>query len=197
MYSVELQETKDEVVPIKVVTKGVGEDKSGNKSCFPLKNVKGKPLPCLKVKISNGDTDHRFEVRWSNYYDEFSDNPGKFKLVKINVGQPKLLYVTDGDTGRKLMRNGNPVIDYMAMLTQYGTEAVGEYRGNRFIRTGWEFGKNQPFEETVTELAETQLVDGITEILTEQFGEELAVEVTTLFVEHPLFFQFFTAAVAA
>ena len=53
-----------EMVLIKQVKKGVSTDAKGKiAGMFPLKSVGGKQLPCLKVVVSNGSPDHRFEVR--------------------------------------------------------------------------------------------------------------------------------------
>ena len=77
----------------------------------------------LKVVIGNGDTDHRFELRWSNHAEINDNEPGKFKIVRVDLGKPHILYVTDLLSGRKMMnpKTGKPVIDFVAMAVMYGT----------------------------------------------------------------------------
>lgn len=192
-YEIELQEVKDELVAIKAVNKCVSTDKLGNKTgMFPLKSAEGNVLPCLKVKVSHPDhPDHRFEIRWSNYYEDVSGEPGKFKLVRVDYGQPVFLYQTDHN-GRKrnCPKTGKPLIDYVEMAKQFGSEPDGEYRGKRFIQTGWNWGSKQKFIETVLDMDESSNIDGITAILNKRFGEDLTLEILELFINEDLFTQF-------
>ena len=132
-----------EMVLIKAVKKGVTTDSAGKiKGMFPLKSVSGGQLPCLKVVLSNGDDDHRLEVRWSNYYEQNGTNPGKFKLVFVKAKQPIFHYQHDSGNGRKVInrRTNQPCIDFVRMATEYGSEPImsdGKYP--KII--GWNFGE--------------------------------------------------------
>jgi hypothetical protein len=194
-YKIEPQEegrgdNKHEVL-IKQTTKGVATDKMGKKTgMFPLKAASGNTLPCLKVKLSHPERpDHRFEVRWSNYYEQKGANPGKFKLVHVETKKPVLLYVTDSGNGRKRFHKGNPQIDYVGMAVQFGSTYDKA--------TGWEFGENQPFNEESSELWEHETIDQAFLSLAERFGEELAHTVMVLFLTHSLFGEFAVAIRAA
>lgn len=200
-----IEEQKDgrgedaEMVLIKQIKKGVSTDTNGKISgMFPLKSVSGKQLPCLKVVVSNGSTDHRFEIRWSNYYEQKSEDPGKFKLVRIDNEQPIIFYQEDCETKRKIndSRTGKPMVDYVRMAQEFGTEAVfSEGKFPKFVR--WEFGPKQGYVSKTTEMWETETMDRAEELLTKQFGEELATEAMELFVTHELFNEFYQSELAA
>ena len=166
-YSIEPQQQKDEEVLIKEIGMGVNIDKTtGQKAgMFPLKSAKGNPLPCLKVKISDGSTDHRFEIRWSNYYEEMDENvPGKFTLVRVDLGKPLFLYVTNHDTNRKVMHKGNPCIDYVEVAKRWGSHYTPE--------SGWVYGENHPRTEETMLIAESQCIEFLNVVI-EMFGEDL------------------------
>jgi hypothetical protein len=188
-----------EVVLIKQVKRGASTDKAGKVSgFFPLlagfyeKNDDGKmvraQLPCLKVILSNGDDDHHFEVRWSNYYGQSGLNPGKFKLVYVATKRPLFFYEHDISNNRKLVdkRTGNPIIDFVKMATEYGSEPImSEGRWPKVI--GWNFGDKQAFVKETDDMWECETFDETERKLTERFGKELANEILMLFVEHEVF----------
>lgn len=188
-----------EMVLIKEVKKGVSTDSAGKISgMFPLKSVSGKQLPCLKVVVSNGDDDHRFEVRWSNYYEQRGTNPGKFKLVFVKAKQPIFHYQHDSGNNRKIIdkRTGKPCIDFVRMATEYGSEPImsdGKYP--KVI--GWNFGEKQAYTNETEEMWEAETLDGAEANLTVRFGESLAADIMCLFVDHDLFHSFYSEAVAA
>lgn len=189
-----------EMVLIKQVKKGVSTDAKGKiAGMFPLKSVSGKQLPCLKVVVSNGSPDHRFEVRWSNYYEQRGDNPGKFKLVRIDNEQPLFFYQLDHGSNRKMIdrRTGKPMIDFVRMATEYGSEPImSEGKYPKVI--GWNFGEKQAYVSEPTEFWETESLDDADAKLAERFGESLATEIMELFVSHELYHEFYgEVAVAA
>jgi len=200
-----IEEQKDgrgedaEMVLIKEVKKGVSTDKATGKiaGMFPLKSVSGKQLPCLKVIVSNGDDDHKFEVRWSNYYEQRGTNPGKFKLVFVKKEQPIILYQHDTNN-RKVIdrRTGKPMIDYVEMAVKYGSEPIwSDAKYPKVI--GWNYGERQAYESQTEEMWEEESLDGAEASLTKRFGESLAADIMCLFVDHALFHSFYSEAVAA
>ena len=183
-------------VLIKVVTRGVTTENGKVSGMFPLKSAKGNPLPCLKVVLEDpAQSDHHFEVRWSNYHEQVSDSPGKFRLVRIDHHNPEIIYQTEN--GRKILDPiyRSPLIDYIEMAKRYGTEATwSDDKKPKFL--GWVWGQKQVFLDAPIDMAETELLDMAEHILTERFGDELANAVLTLFVEHPLFHKFYESSFA-
>ena len=183
-------------VLIKVVTRGVTTENGKVSGMFPLKSAKGNPLPCLKVVLEDpAQSDHHFEVRWSNYHEQVSDSPGKFRLVRIDHHNPDILYQTEN--GRKVLDPiyRSPLVDYIEMAKRYGTEATwSDDKKPKFL--GWVWGQKQVFLDAPIDMAETELLDMAEHILTERFGDELANAVLTLFVEHPLFHKFYESSFA-
>lgn len=187
-YSIEMQtegmgENKREV-RCKVGGHAASTDKvTGEKRGFQLKSAEGNKLPMLKVKLSNpAHSDHRFEVRWSNYHEQMDiDSPGTFKLVRVDIGQPQFIYVLN--EGRKMMHRGRPCIDYAEMAVRYGSHYDT-------ITGKWTFGENQPIDEVSKELVNTDSLHGIEAALVEQFGEDLTDEVLSEIVTHSLFLKF-------
>ena len=195
---------------IKAITKCPATDKTGKMTgLFPLKSAAstlnpetGKwernTLPCLKVKLSNPlFSDHRFEVRWSNYYEQISTTPGKFKLVRVDLNEPVFLYDTDAGNGRKIInrKTGKPQVDYVAMAMQFGSEPIwSDEKYPKLI--GWSWGEKQSFKEESFEMWETETFDEAESKLTERFGDDLANEILLLFVGHEEFSRFLPAAVA-
>ena len=184
-YAIELQ--KDgrgedaEMVRIKTVAKAVTTDKKTGKpnGMFPLKAHDGKTaLPCLKVKVGNGDESLHFAVMWSNYYLGHDLNcPGKFKVVKIETGKPLMLYVTDLMHGRKLKHKMNDQIDYVGMALKFGST---------YENGVWNWGEDQAFEEKRTDICDSETVDGTLAMLANLFGDELAIEILSEFASHDL-----------
>lgn len=185
-YEIEMQEQGEELVACKQIKMGVSTDKQTGqkKGMFPLKSINGDPLPCLKVRLSNGDADHRFELRWSNYYETMgSECPGKFKLVRVDLTKPLMLYVTDQGNGRKLMHKNRPVIDHVAMAMRFGSHYDHE-------TLSWTWGDNQPFEQGTEEMWESSNLDTVIAEMTSRFGEELAEEAILAVCNHALFQEF-------
>jgi len=201
MYNID--EQKDgrgedaEMVLIKQVKRGVATDKSTGKigGMFPLKSVNGNQLPCLKVKLSSPEfPGSRFEVRWSNYYEQFGNSPGKFKLVRVDIGQPLFLWEHDIN-GRKIVnkRTGKNQIDFVGMAMRFGSEPI--WSDEKYPKVlGWEFGQSQPFSETTVDMFECESFDHAETLLTDRFGESLTTEILMLFVTQELFCEFVSLA---
>ena len=192
-----IEEQKDgkgdnaQMVLIKQVKKGVSTDGAGKISgMFPLKSISGKQLPCLKVVVANGAGDHRFEVRWSNYYEQKGLNPGKFKLVHVANEQPVILYQLN-DNNRKVIdrRTGKPMIDFVEMSKKFGSEPI--MSDDKYPRvTGWEFGERQAYTQETADVWESGMFEVAHSQLVERFGKELADDIMLQFVENDLFASF-------
>ena len=190
-YEVLPQMEKGEEVFVKRIKVVPTTDKLGNKiGMAPLKSAKGKTLPMLKVVIGNGDTDHRFELRWSNHAEINDNEPGKFKIVRVDLGKPHILYVTDLLSGRKMMnpKTGKPVIDFVAMAVMYGTTQAVDGSRN--------FGPTQTFEQGDELFGEFEHLRTAFHKLSEMFGEDVARQALRLIKSHELY-AVYTAAVAA
>jgi hypothetical protein len=193
MYTIAEQQDGKEVVMIKAITKCLTNDKS----FFRLKSAvtnretgKRNDLPCLRVVLTNGSTDHRFEVRWSNYYEQNGMDSGKFKLVRVDTGKPVFLLMKDINNRTVVdKRTGKPVIDFTAMAMRFGSEPVWS-DDTRPVILGWEFGKNQPFEEHQELMFECETLDKTYDKLCRRFGSELSNEILELFITHKVFAEF-------
>lgn len=176
-----------EMVLIKRVSKGVSTDAKGKISgMFPLKSVSGKPLPCLKVILSDGSEDHSFSVRWSNYNEQVDLSPGTFRLVRTDIGTPLMIYIKDAVSNRVLNdRSGRKMIDYVEMAQRYDSHFDP--------KNGWTYGENQARVETTEEMFATDDIDRANELLEARFGPDLANDVMSLFVDHDLFRSFMPA----
>ena len=179
-----------EMVLIKRVSKGVSTDAKGKISgMFPLKSVSGKPLPCLKIVLSDGSEDHYFSVRWSNYNEQVDLSPGTIRLVRTDIGTPLMVYIKDAVSNRILNdRNGRKMIDYVEMAQRYDSHFDP--------KNGWTYGENQPRVETTEEMFATEDIDRANELLEARFGADLANDVMSLLVDHDLFHSFMPAELA-
>lgn len=204
MHGYFIEEQKDgkgdkaEMVLIKQVKRGINTDDAGKiNGMFPLKSVSGKQLPCLKVVVSNGMGDHRFEVRWSNYYEQKSLNPGKFKLVHVSNEQPVILYQLD-QNNRKVIdrRTGKPMIDFVEMSKKFGSEPI--FSEDKYPKLmGWNFGERQAYTNETSDVWESGMFEMAHKQLVERFGKELADDIMLQFMEHELFASFIDEEVAA
>ncbi len=171
----------------------IGKDgKSGAKTMFPLKSAvynkatgKYNPLPCLRVKLTNGAEDHYFNVMWSNYNEtKGPEGGGKFKLVAVELGKPMMLFVKDLMHGRAMMHRMNKQIDYVGMSIEYGsTFELGE----------WTWGPNQPFEEKRSDVWESANLESAVLQLSDDFGDAVACEVMEQIIAHSEYQRFVDA----
>src|SRR5690242_18292812 len=125
MYHIEPQGKHEELC--KQLTKFATTDADGNVSFPPIK------FPCLKVLLASGTDDGKFSVTWSHFHHEHklgpqkgtpitSENPGKFKLKRVELRRPMLYEKSNGRT--MLDRRGRKLFDFIGMARDWGTEAT-------------------------------------------------------------------------
>jgi hypothetical protein len=151
----------------------------------PLEKPSFKPIkfPMLKVCLDRAGMKGVLEVAWSNHKGSFGANPGKFKFRHV-VMQPIVVHLKNAN-GRVATQNGKPIVDYVTMTKNYGTELVaGELV----------YGESHPQERVVKWELEAETLQGIVSLIQGKLGEPLAATVMTLFVAHPLFQAFFSTA---
>lgn len=178
-YWIELQPAKDDLTPIKTVTKTVVE-KDGQTEVFSVK------FPCLRVvvKSSLDSENSQFEITWSNFYFTHNENPGKFKIKRVSV-RHELMYEKDAINGRTIKYYGKPVLDLVKM-SKFGTEMLED--------GSLSFGPTHPKTKQILWQKEFESVDNFEESLKENFGD-LSEEILSLFTSHELYTTFQTVPV--
>ena len=132
-------------------------------------------------------------VTWSHFYHDVklgpnkgqpitSENPGKFKLRRVELVRP-FIYERDSVTNRIVTdRKGKPMFDFVRMASEWGTEASLE--GRKLV---WSYGPDHPMVEETMHEVEFETIEGLHAELTNQFGEELANDVCLNIVGHELY----------
>lgn len=188
MYHIIPQTKGEDTVNCKVLTRFASTDANGDVSFVPIK------FPCLKVLIGSNTDDGKFSVVWSYFHHQHKlgpqkgqpivcEAPGKFKLRRVEMRRPMLYLKDHNNRTVKNADTGKPEFDFLAMASQWGTEA--EYvRGKGYV---WTFGANHPIvEETIWE-EEYESIDTLNAALTQRFGDELANDVCIEFFQNELY----------
>jgi len=168
----------------------------GKQNPTPIKQVRSIPsesgvvslkFPCLSVHVTGQNDDYGndvgcsyFTVTWSNYFYVTGENPGKFKIQRVEH-RAETLYVLNSDGRKHMVENYKtglmvPVVDQISMnlRSEVGNERIAV----------WE----RPPEAESIDLCRTMLND--------RFGS-LGNDILSLFLHHDLFLNYWTERVVA